>query len=162
VEEFVTHLEGNAMFEKILVPTDGSEHAAQAVAVASDLAVKYEAELTLLHVMEEVGTSRVPVALASYIRIEHADVSERNLLEGVASQIVGRAATKARELGVKTVREEIDAGSPGATIVDHAGKHGTDLIVMGRRGLGRVADLFMGSVSHRVTQLADCACLTVK
>ena len=67
----------------------------------------------------------------------------------------------AREAGVKTVREEIDAGSPGASIVGHASKHGTDLIVMGRRGLGRIADLLMGSVSHRVTQLADCACLTV-
>ncbi len=150
------------MFEKILVPTDGSEHAARAVAMASDLAVKYEAELTLLHVMEEIGTCRIPTELENYARIEHVDVSERDMLTTVAKQVVGRAATKAREAGVKTVREEIDAGSPGATIVDHACKHGTDLIVMGRRGLGRVADLFMGSVSHRVTQLADCACLTVK
>ncbi len=158
----MTPLEGNAKFEKILVHTDDSKHAARAVAVASDLAVKYDAELTLLHVMEEIGTCRIPTELENYVRIEHVDVSERNLLEGGASQIVGRAATKAREAGVKTVREEIDAGSPGATIVDHAGKHGTDLIVMGRRGLGRAADLLMGSVSHRVAQLADCACLTVK
>ena len=37
-----------------------------------------------------------------------------------------------------------------------------DLIVMGRRGLGDLGGLLMGSVSHKVCHLADCACLTVK
>lgn len=150
------------MFAKILVPTDGSEHAARAVAVASDLAAKYEAELTVLHVMEEIGTSRIPAELESYARIEHVDVSERDMLTAIANQIVGRAATQAHEAGARKVIEEVAAGSPGPTVVEYAQKHGIDLIVMGRRGLGRVADLLMGSVSHRVAQLADCACLTVK
>jgi len=150
------------MFRKVLVPTDGSDHAEKAVAVASELAVKYGAELIVLHVMEEIGTSRIPEELQSYAKIEHVDISERDMLEGVANQIVGRAETQAREAGVETVSRDLAFGSPGPTVVDYAEKHGVDLIVMGRRGLGRVADLLLGSVSHRVTQLADCACLTVK
>ncbi|MDP6707386.1 MAG: universal stress protein [Alphaproteobacteria bacterium] len=150
------------MFQKILVPTDGSDHAERAVAVASELAAKYDAELIVLHVMEEIGTSRVPVELQSYAKIEHVDVSERDMLEAVANQIVGRAESQAREAGVEAVSHDLAYGSPGPGIVEYAEKHGVDLIVMGRRGLGRVADLFLGSASHRVTQLADCACLTVK
>jgi nucleotide-binding universal stress UspA family protein len=150
------------MFQKILVPTDGSDHAARAVAVASDLAVKYGAELVVLHVMEEVGSSRIPAELQSYAKMEHADVSERDMLESVANQIVRGAEIEARKAGIEAVAHEVALGSPGPTIAEYAEKHGVDLIVMGRRGLGRVADLLLGSVSHRVTQLADRACLTIK
>ena len=150
------------MFQKILVPTDGSDHAARAVAVASDLAVKYGAELVVLHVMEEIGSSRIPPGLESYVEMEHVDVSERAMLEGVANQIVRRAETQAREAGVEAVAHEVAVGSPAPAIVEYVEKHGVDLIVLGRRGLGRVADLLLGSVSHRVAQLADRACLTIK
>jgi len=150
------------MFQKILVPTDGSDHAARAVTVASALAVKYGAELIVLHAMEEVASSRIPAGLESYAKMEHADVSERATFEAVANQIVRRAEIEAREAGVEAVVHEVAVGNPGPTIVEYAENYGVDLIVMGRRGLGRVADLLLGSVSHRVTQLADCACLTIK
>ena len=45
----------------------------------------------------------------------------------------------------------------------HSSKHEKpDMIVMGRRGLSDLQGLLMGSVSHKVSHLADCACLTVK
>jgi nucleotide-binding universal stress UspA family protein len=150
------------MFQKILVATDGSDHAARAVAVASDLAVKYGAELFVMYVMEEVASSRIPTEMQVYAKMEHVNISERDMLEGAAHRIVGHAETQARKAGVEAVAHEVAAGSPGPTIVEYAEKYGIDLIVMGRRGLGRIADLLLGSVSHRVTQLADCACLTIK
>lgn len=150
------------MFTRILVPVDGSDSSYRALAAASDLAAKYGAELTVLHVMEEIGSSRIPPELETYAQMEHVDISERTLLEGVAKQIVGRAATQAREAKVATVRQEILVGNPGKAIVDYAGANAIDLIVMGRRGLGRVAELLVGSVSHRVSQLCPCACLTVR
>ena len=150
------------MFRKILVPTDGSDHSKNAVAVASDLAVKYSSELILLHVMEEVGSNRIPEELESYARFEHVDISERDMLEAVANRIVGRAETQARAAGVEAVTLVVKIGSPGPIIVEYAKKQEVELIVMGRRGLGRIADLLLGSVSHRVMQLTDCACLTTK
>lgn len=150
------------MFQKILIPVDGSEHAARAVEVGCDLAVHYGAELHLLHVMEEIGSSRVPEGLEILESIEHVHITESEVLRGVAREVVERAAARCRELGVARPAEEIAVGNPRELIARRAAEQGVDLIVMGRRGLGRMADLLLGSVSHRVSQTADCACLTVK
>ena len=150
------------MFNNIIVATDGSEPADRAVAVAIDLALKYDAELAVVYVMEDIGSTRIPVALESYTNMEFFDVSEREALTSIAGQIVDRAVNKAREAGVSRVVQSIEAGSPGPVIVEFAKKRDADLIVMGRSGLGRVADLLLGSVSYRTTQLASCACMTVK
>lgn len=150
------------MLKTILVPVDGSDSSNRALDLACDLAVKYGAELKVLHVMEEIGSSRIPPDLERYVEMEHVDVSERSMLEGVAKQIVSRAATRAREAKVAKVSEEIRLGNPGRVIVDYARQTGTDLVVMGRRGLGLVSELFLGSVSHSVSQHCDCHCLTVK
>ena len=53
-------------------------------------------------------------------------------------------------------------GDPASNIIAAAGHEKAELVVMGRRGLGNVAGLVMGSVSHKVAHLAECACLTVK
>ena len=150
------------MLKTILVPVDGSDSSNRALDVACDLAVKYGAEVKVLHVMEEIGSSRVPAELERYVEMEHVDVSERTLLEGVAREIVARAATHAHEAKVAKVDQEIRIGNPGQAVVDYAREVGADLIVMGRRGLGRVSELFVGSVSHRVSQLSACHCLTVR
>ena len=150
------------MFNHIIVATDGSEPANQAVALAIDLAVKYVAELVVLYVMEDISTTRIPVALDSYTTMDFFDASKREVLNSIAGQVADRAVTKAREAGVSRVEQSIEAGSPGPVIVAYAEKRNADLIVMGRSGLGRVADLLLGSVSYRATQLASCACMTVK
>ena len=150
------------MLNKIMVPVDGSKHASRAVALASELALWYGAELIVLHVMKKIGSSRVYKELETYARVEHITVSELVRFETVANQIVAWAESQAQQAGVWWVDQMIASGNPGPTIVDCANKNGVDLIVMGRRGLGRVTELLLGSVSHRVTQLADCACLTVK
>ena len=150
------------MFNKILVPVDGSEHAGCAVETAADLAVRYDAHLGILHVLEKVASGRVPEGLAELEHIEHMRVTDTDILMSVANAIVRQAVTRCRELGVQRIGEEIAIGNPRVLIPQIALDNGFDLVVMGRRGLGRVADFMLGSVSHRVTQTTDCACLTVK
>lgn len=150
------------MFEKILVPVDGSEHASRALDVACDLARHYGASITVVHVMEAIGSSRVPEGLEVLESIEHVHITESEVLRGVAHNIVERAEQRCRSAGVGTVSAELLDGNPREVITRRAAAGGFDLIVMGRRGLGRMADLLLGSVSHRVTQTAECACLTVK
>ena len=75
-------------------------------------------------------------------------------------------AEKAREtllaMGVQDVTTQVVDGDPASNIIAAAGHEKAELVVMGRRGLGNVAGLVMGSVSHKVAHLAECACLTVK
>ena len=150
------------MVTKILVPVDGSDHAEKAVDLAADLAGKYGATLTLIHVMSTIGSSRVPDELRELERIEHVQVTEHDLLEGVARKIVERAGKGAGEHGIKPQHIVIVAGDPAAEIVAYVEREGCDLIVMGSRGLGNIKGLLMGSVSHKVTHLAPCTCISVK
>ena len=144
------------MITSILVPYDGSSSAARALELACDLAGKYEARLTLLHV---VTGSKVPKDLEHFAEIEHLDgkdvaiaVGERLLQDGeIVAQKAGLAA-------VKSIQRE---GDPAAEILN-AVKDGVDLIVMGSRGFGELKGLLLGSVSHKVNQLAPVACITVR
>ena len=150
------------MFKTSLAPTDGSDAALRAVETASDLALKYGAELLIIHAMEDAGSSRVPEGAEWLAKIEHIRITESSTLMAIAEEIVQQAVIRARELGVAEPNDDIRSGHAADVIGDVAKENGVDLIVMGRRGLGRVSDLLLGSVSHRVTQLSNCACLTVK
>ncbi len=150
------------MFKHILVCVDGSEHANRAVDVASDLAKSEGAELTLLHAMARAGGTHVPEALESFEKIEHMRITERDVMESVGREILVEAQQRAREKGVATCTTAMEVGDPAKIIVESVARTGADLIVMGRRGLGDLKGLLLGSVSHKVAQAADCCCLTVK
>jgi nucleotide-binding universal stress UspA family protein len=80
----------------------------------------------------------------------------------VAERIVSEAEKIARDKGVKNVHCVIEDGDPGKEILRHAEEETANLIVMGSRGLGDLQGLLMGSVSHKVSQLSPCSCLTAK
>lgn len=150
------------MTRKILVPVDGSGHAERAVERASELALKLGADLLILHAMQRVGSARVPEGLERYAEIEHIEITERDVMNKVANDIVNAAVGRAREHGVAGAAGHVVVGDPAKSIVDFAKANDVALIVMGRRGLGDLQGLLFGSVSHKVLQLADCDCLTVK
>jgi nucleotide-binding universal stress UspA family protein len=150
------------MVESILVPTDGSEHAKQAVAFAADLAKRYGAKLVLLHVMTQLGNDRIPEDLRAYASAEHIELSERSVFESVAEQILRGAQVTAHEHGAPDVESLLEIGDPATTILQVAKTQAIDLIVMGSRGLGSLRGLLMGSVSQKVSQLCGCTCVTVK
>ncbi len=150
------------MIERLLVPVDGSDHANRAVDLAGDLATKYAARVTLLHVMTEVGSTRVPEGLGNLHNIEHVTVTERDLLLSVANEVLEAASKRISDQGVAKIEKEIRVGDPAQSIIDLVRQHNFDLIIMGSRGLGDLKGLLLGSVSHKVAQMTECACLTVK
>jgi nucleotide-binding universal stress UspA family protein len=89
-------------------------------------------------------------------------VSDTELLTNAASAIVNEAQTKAVDAGCHRVEAMLQTGDPAGRIIQVAKERGIDLIVMGRRGLGDMNGPLLGSVSHKVVQLAECACLIVK
>jgi nucleotide-binding universal stress UspA family protein len=149
------------MFSNILVPVDGSTHSYKASECAGDLAAKYGAQVTLLYVVSETSASGVPEELRDLAMIEHIEITQWNWLEGVANQILQTAERSVRSRGAESVQTVVDQGEPSKVIIDFAKNHHADLIIMGRRGLGSIAGLLMGSVSHKVAHLVECPCMTV-
>lgn len=176
------------MFETILVPTDGSEHAGKAVQLAADIAGKYRARLVLLHVMPK---GPLPEEVRRMAEVEHiatepsvgaaplspegkypasailgadaeAEAQTRQVLQFLADKILAEAKRVAQEKGAQDVLTTIADGDPADQILRHAETEGANLIVMGSRGLGNLKGLLMGSVSHKVSQLSPCSCVTVK
>jgi nucleotide-binding universal stress UspA family protein len=138
------------MIKKILVPVDGSNHARKAIEFACDIACKHESTIYLVHVVEIILSRRAPFQKAME---EHLTKTGQKVLE--------QAERKVREIGVENVQSALLKGSPARQILQFAKGKRVDMIVMGRRGLGALKDLFVGSVSHKVCYLAHCTCVMV-
>lgn len=148
------------MVKKILVPTDGSEHARRAIELASDLAFRYDAMLYILHVVAE---TTIPDEVLEYIRVERVEESPEMVFQRKFGQgTIAAAEREARNKGLKEVQSEVVQGDPAEEIINYAREKGVDMIMIGSRGLGQVKGMFLGSVSNKVCHVADCTCVTVK
>jgi len=177
------------MFERILVATDGSDHANKAVDVAADLAKKYGGRLIILHILRHqelsdellraakiehlvepsnqpsVAATSVPGNLAAIWRDAEEKITAANKIYPLFGEnILTRAKERAVDRGVSrsTVKTAMEDGEPAEKILQRAQQEDADTIVLGSRGLGNVQGLLMGSISHKVSHLAKQTCITVK
>ena len=146
------------MFERILVPVDGSEHSLSALEFAAEMQSKFGSELLLLCVFRHHS----PLDASMYM-VKAAD-SPENLdaaMREHAKGVVEHAKKHAAELGASNPRGFIKSGPPARTIINFADDKKVSLIVLGSRGLGDVEGFLLGSVSHKVTSLARCPVMVV-
>ena len=148
-------------FKTILVAVDGSTHATKTVEVAADVAQRYGAKLVILHVVARIFEGRVRDELENFASMEHMEQTEYEMLQELGRAIVQSAELSARQKGITSVEAVIEVGDPASVIVNMARARSADLIVLGRRGGGTLTRLLIGSVSHKVVQLADTPCLVV-
>ena len=148
-------------FTTIMVGVDGSKQAVRTAEVAADMAQRYGAKLLIVHVVAPVFNGRGGSGLANLTRMEHWQQADSERLQEAGRQIVHIAELSARQKGVANLETRVEIGDPASVIVNMARTRNADLIVLGRRGLGTLAGLPLGSVSHKVTQVADRRCLTV-
>ncbi|MEF8830827.1 MAG: universal stress protein [Halobacteriales archaeon] len=136
------------MYDRILVPTDGSEPSSEAAEHAMRLAGRHGATVDALYVVDEAGPAG------------HWDVVvERQESDG--ERALDAVAARGDEHGV-AVERHLRRGSPSEEIVHAARDYGADLIVMGTqglRGLDRVASA--GSTTERVVRLTTVPTLVV-
>lgn len=156
------------MFSNMLTPIDGSSDAQRALDLAVDLARRYGARLHLLHV---ITASDVPKALRKLSDRPPLPASaapnavpayEREVAKDVAQVLLERARKAAEEAGVEHVETHWTTGQSAHEILAYAREHRIDLIVIGARGMSPLKGLMIGSVSHKVQQLARCNVITVK
>jgi nucleotide-binding universal stress UspA family protein len=147
------------MYDKILVPTDGSKGAEIATPHAVDIAKRYGAEL---HVIFVVDTDAVDLSLGSeqVQRIREGRFGEMDELKKMAEESTARIADHARAEGLQVV-EAIVAGIPHKKIVKYAAEHGIKLIVMACHGRSGVSRVLLGSVTERVVRKAHVPVLVV-
>ena len=143
------------MLERILVAVDGSDHAREAVKLAVTMADKFNSELLVLCVYRHHSQLE---ASMSMVRPEEPELLEDSMRE-FAGSVVEDAKKLATELGANKVRGFIKSGPPARTIVGFAKEKNAGLIVLGSRGLGDIERFLLGSVSHKVTSLAECPVL---
>ncbi|MFH0748559.1 MAG: universal stress protein [Candidatus Bathyarchaeota archaeon] len=151
------------MFKKILVPIDGSDHARKALEYALDLAEKYQADLEMLNVVPTV-----PIAPLAYLQdpmVVRAGWAVPYLgdLRSSNEKMLSETLTNAKKTkpGLNISSKQVE-GRPSNKIVEAAKEGNFDLIVMGSRGLGGIEEFFLGSVSDRVADSAECPVMIVK
>jgi len=156
-----------ALFEKILVPRDGSEHSTKALGKAIEVAKKFDAKVTQIQVYSvyaqpillpeptTVGVSTVPLLTAA----EVAKVAETARRAGNCILIDGEQRAKSEKVQVEKMFVE---GHAVQEIVRVAKEEDFDLVVMGARGLSKIKEILLGSVSDGVIHHATCPILLVK
>jgi nucleotide-binding universal stress UspA family protein len=135
------------MLERILLAVDESEHARKAVPAAIELARAGGGTVHALHVRE---LAFAPATVVGDSREE-------------AEQLVAGVVEELRQAGVKaegTVRTA--TGGPAQAILEQARDLDATMIVVGSRGLGPLGGLLLGSVAHKILQLATCPVLVVR
>ena len=136
------------MFDKIMVPVDGSEASGRAVQFASDLASRYGAEVIVLHVCEHEYVYGV-------------DVLPERLDE--ATELVDGYVRAMKDAGLSARGNVVSApfGRTANAILTAVDDEQVDLIVMGTRGLSAWSRLLLGSVAHKVLHSAKVQVLLV-
>lgn len=138
----------------IVVPTDFSDPAERALALARELAQKAgPAHLILTHAVF------VPVEVEA-LGLDTAQLARTGIEERVARDLE-QMLTELQDAGISA--EYVSSwGSPERIIVEIARAKGADLIVMGTHGRTGLAHVVLGSVAERVVREAPCPVLTVK
>ncbi len=142
--------------KRILVPTDFSDCSKHAQRYACAFADQFDAELHLVHVLQEViwfapEMGSATPSLGNYQQ-ELRDSAEQSLVKVLDPEWAAEKSV------VRSIRE----GTPFVEIIRYAKEHDIDLIVMATHGRTGLSHILLGSVAERVVRKAPCPVLTVR
>ena len=139
------------MYDRILLPTDGSETTDRALAHALDLTSRYDAELHILYVVDATVFAN---------DVETGTIVEE--FETMGDRIVDHASEKAIDAGIEPASRTVVRGKPHRRILEYADESDIDLIVMGTHGRTGLDRYLLGSVTEKVVRISDVPVLTVR
>lgn len=141
------------LYERILVPTDGSPASRRAIDHAVDLAAAHGATIHAVYVVNTASFASLPMESS------WEGVSE--LLHDEGQSALDEVDEVAAQHGVPVEPVYLD-GSPAREIIRYAETEECDLVVMGTHGRGGIDRLLLGSVAERVVRSCDVPVLTVR
>lgn len=154
--------------KKILYTTDLSKNARYAFSYAASLSNKYNAPITILHVLEELSYSS-QVRLMSVLGEDRMkELQDRNIQEVIDTiksridQLCSDMNSELEDNAFKVENISVLQGQPVETILAEADKLDCDLIVMGTHGQGLLADVMIGSTARRVVRRSSRPVLTIR
>jgi len=141
------------LFTNILVPVDGSDNSYRALDAALLLSEKLGSNITVIHVMEQVPITHIG--------------SEKQLNEFLQAykkenqEILSKCSEIAAQKGL-TINTFLLEGNPASEILNISKKEKFDLLIMGRRGLGKFKELILGSISSKIVHHSPSAVLLIR
>jgi nucleotide-binding universal stress UspA family protein len=146
------------LFQKILVPLDGSEQSKLALEKAIQIAKKLHGKITLIHVFSDSTFAITPVSTQKYKEFMSSNYVQA--MRDYAESFLSDGKKKAEAEGIQVETLMVD-GHVVEEILKTARDGDFSLIVIGSRGLSTIKELLMGSVSDGVTKHALCPVLVV-
>jgi nucleotide-binding universal stress UspA family protein len=145
------------MFNSIVVGTDGSETANEAVRQATELAKAVGASVDLVSAYEPVSSARLREEAQQVPKDMEWMVNPREDVDATlktAAEDVGEAGVE-----VQTFARE---GDPADAILDVAEERKSDLIIVGNKGMTGAKRFLLGSVPNKVSHHAPCSVLIIR
>ena len=153
----------NSIFNKILIPVDGSTNSMKAIDYAVDLADKYKSELLALHVLySQSGFAFHKETVAGTITsssLNDLNLEAKQEAEKWFEEINKRAEEKKVQIKTEVVFTVI---SIVEGILTYAEKENINLIIIGSKGKSGWKKLIVGSVASGISTYAHCPILIVK
>lgn len=146
------------MFDRILVPTDGSDPALTAAREALALATEQDATVHALYVIEPISLEQYAIG-STPVTAKHPGLTEEQRAGAKAALTDIRDLAEGDDVAVTTA---ITRGQAGEEIITYATNNEVDLIVMGTHGRSGVDRLLIGSVTERVVRHSPIKVLTVR
>ena len=142
--------------KKILLPTDGSEYAFEALRYTSSFAKEYNIIVYLLTVVE-VNRSIYDV----YADEINFDLQESKIIS-IVNKRLDATEKKAREMGIQNITKISRLGHPYEEIINVSKENAIDLIVMATHGRSGLSHFLIGSITEKVIRMAPCPVLVVR
>jgi nucleotide-binding universal stress UspA family protein len=149
------------LFSKILVPIDGSEYSFRAAQYATDLSIKNTSDLILLSVVPSKIMYGDSSGIFGAVPATYSK-KYKNEANKWFNQIISEIKNEGLE--IKKIKTDVITTpvSIVSTILEYAEKQGTDLIIVGTRGITGFKRMLLGSVASGIVTYAHCPVLVIR
>ena len=145
------------MFSSIVVGTDGSPTAQEAVRQAAELAKSVNAKVYIVSAYEPVAEGRIREELQQVPEDLQWMINPREDVEDTLEE--GAESLQHDGLNVETIARQ---GDPADAILDVAEEKGADLIVVGNKGMTGAKRFLLGSVPNKISHHAPCSVMIIR